>query len=74
MKLDTGMTEVSIEAMIEHVDEKELLKEFHDVVLDISDYVHRQLTSLRLNEEYDEDVIRMEEARIDLEQNKIFYD
>jgi len=38
---------------------------------DLGDFLTRQLTILRLQELFDEDVIRREEARIDLEQNKI---
>jgi Na+/H+ antiporter len=65
------VTAVNIESLKEHADEKLLVDEYNRVVLDIGEFANRQLTSLRLQETYDEDVIRREESRIDLEQNKI---
>ncbi len=45
--------------------------EFNRILLDLGEFQTRQLTILRLQEVFDEDIIRREEDRIDLEQNKI---
>jgi hypothetical protein len=52
-------------------DEKEQVKEYNLVLGDIHDFQQRKLSSLGMHTLYDEDVIRREESRIDLEQNKI---
>jgi monovalent cation/hydrogen antiporter len=70
-KDEINFTALNIESLKEHEDEKQVVEEFNQVLLDIGDFLTRQLTILRLQERYDEDVIRREEARIDLEQNKI---
>jgi monovalent cation/hydrogen antiporter len=55
------------------VDENEMrqVDEFNRVLIDLGEFLSRQLTVLRLQEVFDEDIIRREEDRIDLEQNKI---
>ena len=50
---------------------KRQVDEFNRVLIDLGEFLSRQLTILRLQEVFDEDIIRREEDRIDLEQNKI---
>ena len=64
-------TRINIASLTEHSDEKLKVNEYNRVVHEISEFLNRQLTLLRLQDVYDEDVIRREESRIDLEQNKI---
>jgi NhaP-type Na+/H+ or K+/H+ antiporter len=62
---------VNIKSLEEHSNETALVEEYNHVALDIGEFLNEQLTSWRLDEKFDEDVIRHEESRIDLEQNKI---
>jgi Na+/H+ antiporter len=68
---DVDFTQSNIACL--KVDENEMrqVDEFNRVLLDLGEFLSRQLTILRLQEVFDEDVIRREEDRIDLEQNKI---
>jgi len=68
---EVGFTRLNIESLKITDDEKEQVKEYNRVLLDIGDFQHKKLSSLGMHTLYDEDVIRREEVRIDLEQNKI---
>jgi Na+/H+ antiporter len=68
---DMDFTLVNIEYLKENKDEMHQVDEFNRVLLDLGEYITKQLTILRLQEIFDEAVIRREEDRIDLEQNKI---
>jgi len=68
---ETSYAQMNIASLVENEYEKEQVREFNEVLLDIGDFLNRQLTSLRLQNQFDEDVIRREESRIVLEQNKI---
>ena len=66
-----GFAKLNIESLKITDDEKEQVKEFNRVLMDIHDFQHKKLSSLGMHTLYDEDVIQREESRIDLEQNKI---
>ena len=68
---EVGFTKLNIESLKITDDEREQVKEYNRVLLDIHDFQHKKLSSLGMHTLYDEDVIRREESRIDLEQNKI---
>ena len=68
---EMNFSQLNIEFLKENENEELQVDEFNKVLIDIGDFMTRQLTRLRLQEIYDEDVIRREEDRIDLEQNKI---
>jgi CPA1 family monovalent cation:H+ antiporter len=68
---EVGFAKVNIESLKMTEDEKSQVKELNQVLLDIHDFQQRKLSSLGMHTLYDEDVIRREESRIDLEQNKI---
>jgi CPA1 family monovalent cation:H+ antiporter len=68
---ELNFAQLNIEFLKENENEELQVNEFNKVLIDIGDFMTRQLTRLRLQEIYDEDVIRREEDRIDLEQNKI---
>jgi CPA1 family monovalent cation:H+ antiporter len=68
---ELGLTKLNIESLKITEDEKELVKEYNCVLLDIGEFQHKKLSSLGMHTLFDEDVIRREEVRIDLEQNKI---
>ena len=68
---EVGFTKLNIESLKMTDDEIEQVKEYNRVLLDIHDFQHKKLSSLGMHTLYDEDVIRREESRIDLEQNKI---
>ena len=68
---DVYFTEVNIESLKKEGNLDFQIAEFNQVLIDLGDFLNRQLTTLRLQEVFDEDVIRREEERIDLEQNKI---
>lgn len=68
---EVGFAKLNIESLKITDDEKEQVKEFNQVLLDIHDFQHKKLSSLGMHTLYDEDVIQREESRIDLEQNKI---
>jgi monovalent cation/hydrogen antiporter len=68
---ELNLAQLNIEFLKENENEELQVEEFNKVLIDIGDFMTRQLTILRLQEMYDEDVIRREEDRIDLEQNKI---
>jgi Na+/H+ antiporter len=68
---DVDFTLANIESLKEDENEMHQVDEFNMVLLDLGEFLSRQLTILRLQEIFDEDVIRREEVRIDLEQNKI---
>ncbi len=68
---DMDFTLGNIECLKVDVNEKRQVDEFNRVLIDLGEFISRQLTILRLQEVFDEDIIRREENRIDLEQNKI---
>lgn len=69
---DLDFTHLNIENLQNtQVDEKKEVAELKKVLYEIGHFQHKQLTRVRLNELYDEDVIRKEESRLDLDQNKI---
>jgi NhaP-type Na+/H+ or K+/H+ antiporter len=68
---EVGFTRLNIESLKITDDEREQVREFNQVLLDIGEFQHQKLSSLGMHTKYDEDVIQREEARIDLEQNKI---
>ncbi len=68
---ELNFAQLNIQFLKENENEELQVEEFNKVLIDIGDFMTRQLTILRLQEMYDEDVIRREEDRIDLEQNKI---
>lgn len=68
---DVEFTLANIECLKNDENERHKVEEFNQVRLDLGEYLTRQLTILRLQEVFDEDIIRREEDRIDLEQNKI---
>jgi CPA1 family monovalent cation:H+ antiporter len=68
---EVGFAKLNIESLKMTEDEKERVKELNQVLSDIHDFQQRKLSSLGMHTLYDEDVIRREESRIDLEQNKI---
>jgi CPA1 family monovalent cation:H+ antiporter len=68
---EVGFAKLNIESLKITDDEIEQVKEYNRVLLDIHDFQHKKLSSLGMHTLYDEDVIRREESRIDLEQNKI---
>jgi monovalent cation/hydrogen antiporter len=68
---ELGFTRANIDSMKTTADEKQQMSEYNLVQLDIGDLFHRQLALLQSQNLFDEDVIRREEAKIDLEQNKI---
>jgi hypothetical protein len=51
-------------------DEKQQLKEFNSVLMDLGEFLNKQLTSLRQQDLFDEDVNRREEGRIVLDRIK----
>jgi monovalent cation/hydrogen antiporter len=69
--METDYARLNIELLKNNEDEKKEVNELNSVLIDIGEFLSRQLTHLRLQELYDEDVIRREESRLDLEQNKI---
>lgn len=71
MENEVGFTRVNLESLTKHRDEVQQVREFNTVLLDIGEFQHSKLSSLGMHTLYDEDVIRREEARIDLEQNKV---
>ncbi len=71
IKDEVEFTKLNIESLKKNENQKNQVDEYNNVLLDIGEFLTRQLTLLRLKDQYDEDVIRREEARIDLEQNKI---
>jgi monovalent cation/hydrogen antiporter len=68
---DLDLTRANIECLKEDENEMHQVNEFNRILLDLGEFQTRQLTVLRLQEVFDEDIIRREEDRIDLEQNKI---
>ena len=68
---EVGITKVNIESLKANEEENELVSEYNGVLLDIGEFQHQKLSGLGIHQRYDEDIIRREEARIDLEQNKI---
>jgi len=68
---EVGFARMNIDSLKVMDDEKEQVKEFNLVLMDIHDFQHKKLSSLGMHTLYDEDVIQREESRIDLEQNKI---
>jgi NhaP-type Na+/H+ or K+/H+ antiporter len=68
---EVGFARVNIESMKIHADETEQVKEFNRVLMDISEFQHQKLSGLGIHQRFDEDIIRREETRIDLEQSKI---
>ncbi len=70
-KDEMSYTELNIVSLDGNTNERSMVEEFNEVLLDIGDFLNKQLTELRLQELYDDDVIRREESKIDLEQNKI---
>jgi monovalent cation/hydrogen antiporter len=68
---DMDFTRLNIESLKLNENEKQQVHEFNEVVLDLGEFLNGQLTGLRLQELFDEEVIRREEARIVLDQNKI---
>jgi CPA1 family monovalent cation:H+ antiporter len=76
---DVGFTRLNIESLKLHaeenkhvdVEENKQVDEFNRVLLEIGDFQHKKLSGLGLHQRYDEDIIRREEIRIDLEQSKI---
>ncbi len=68
---EVGFAKLNIDSLKITDDEAEQVKEYNRVLLDIHDFQHKKLSSLGMHTLYDEDVIRREESRIDLEQNKI---
>jgi len=68
---DMDFTMANIECLKNDENERHQVEEFNQVRLDLGEYLTRQLTILRLQKVFDEDIIRREEDRIDLEQNKI---
>jgi Na+/H+ antiporter len=68
---EVGFAKLNIESLKITDDEIEQVKEYNRVLLDIHDFQHKKLSSLGMHTLYDEDVIRREESRIDLEQSKI---
>jgi monovalent cation/hydrogen antiporter len=69
--METDYARLNIEILKNGEDDSKEVTELNGVLIDIGDFLSRQLTHLRLQERYDEDVIRREESRIDLELNKI---
>jgi monovalent cation/hydrogen antiporter len=70
-EMEGDTTTMNIESLRQNENEEYLVEEYNKVAVDIGDYLSRQLTMLRTQELYDEDVIRREESKIDLELNKI---
>jgi Na+/H+ antiporter len=68
---ELGYTRANIDSMKTALDEKQQVLEYNRVQLDIGDLLHRHLTQMQTQDLFDEDVIRAEEAKVDLEQNKI---
>jgi monovalent cation/hydrogen antiporter len=68
---DLDFTMTNIECLKEDENETDQVEEFNRIMLDIGEFQTRHLTKIRLQEVFDENVIRREEDRIDLEQNKI---
>jgi monovalent cation/hydrogen antiporter len=68
---EIGFTRSNIESLKTTANEKEQVQEYNQVVLEIGELMQRQLAKLHMQRLFDEDVIRGEEAKIDLEQNKI---
>jgi monovalent cation/hydrogen antiporter len=68
---ELGFIRANIDSMKTMPDEKQQIFEYNQVQLDIGELFHRQLALLHSQDLFDEDVIRSEEAKIDLEQNKI---
>jgi CPA1 family monovalent cation:H+ antiporter len=68
---DIDYTRLNIESLKDNKDEKQQVSEFNDVLMDLGEFLNKQLSSLRQKKLFDEDVIRLEEGRIVLEQNKI---
>jgi monovalent cation/hydrogen antiporter len=69
---ELGFTALNIESMGNvQVDEKKQIAEFNQTMLRIGKIQHQQLSLLMANDRYDEAVIRREESRVDLDQNKI---
>ncbi|HZZ75892.1 MAG TPA: Na+/H+ antiporter [Puia sp.] len=68
---EVGFARLNIDSLKITNDEKEQVKEYNSVLMDIHDFQHKKLSSLGMHTLYDEDVIQREESRIDLEQNKI---
>jgi monovalent cation/hydrogen antiporter len=68
---DMYFTQVNIESLKQEENLDFQIAEFNRVLIELGDFLNSQLTTLRLQEVFDEDVIRREEDRLDLEQNKI---
>jgi monovalent cation/hydrogen antiporter len=68
---ELGFIRANIDSMKTTPDEKQHVLEYNRVHLNIGDLLHRVLAQLQTQDLFDEDVIRAEEAKIDLELNKI---
>ncbi len=68
---EIGFTDDNIGSLEEEEDERKKVKEFNEVLLDIGEEQRKELFVLRKENNYDDEVLRRQEARIDLEQTKI---
>jgi monovalent cation/hydrogen antiporter len=69
---ELGLIQLNIESLGNiQVDEKKQVAEYNQTLLRIGKIQHQQLNILRTNDRYDDAVIRREESRVDLDQNKI---
>jgi len=68
---ELGFTRMNIDSLKTDANEKQQVQEYNQVLLEIGKLQQRQLAKMGSNDLFDEEVIRREEARIDLDQNKI---
>ena len=68
---EVGFTAGTIESLQTDVNELAEIKAYKKVVLDIGEAQRNELFLLRKENAYDDEVLRREEARVDLEQTKI---
>ena len=71
LESEVGLTRLNIDSLKITEDQSEQMKEYNRVLLDLGDFQHKKLSALAMHTRYDDDVIRLEEMRIDLEQNKM---
>jgi CPA1 family monovalent cation:H+ antiporter len=68
---EIGFTRENIASLETDIDEAKEVRELNGVLLDISEAQREELFRLRQENAYDEEVIRREESRVDLEQTKV---
>ena len=68
---EIGITSENMQTLQTDKNELAEMKEYRRVLLDIGDAQRNELFELRKNNAYDDEVLRREESRVDLEQTKV---